>query len=203
MTEENDLYPRLLLLQLLSPFLGTHIERQFKQNDSKSSSDELRRSFLECISYLCDYEKGGATVTAAALQKLDYSNFLWLASNEGVKPNVEEFVLWVLERLKDITPDTQESIKRDILRRAVKLAAQRMEFYRTKMVEFSKRCRTLLKAMDSDIQGDRISSRSDYRGTDIWQLHNSVHGLKRSNTKRTGSSWRSCATMRGESRCKS
>ena len=126
MTEDIELYRRLLLLHLLGPFRGDHIERQFKENASKSSTDELRRSFLGGISYLCDIEKGGATVTAAALQKLPFSNFLWLAANEGVRPSVEHFVRSVLDRLKGITSDTREEVEMRILNDAVDLASQRM-----------------------------------------------------------------------------
>jgi hypothetical protein len=138
--EEMHLYPRLLLLQLLSPFRGDYVERQFKENTDKSSPEELRRYFLECISYLCDTEKGGATVTAAGLQKLPLSNFLWLAANEGVRLNVKEFVESVLGELKDVTPNNRKSKEMLILRDAVNLASQRLEFYRAKMVELSKKC---------------------------------------------------------------
>ena len=156
-SEEHDIYQRLLLLHFLGPFHGKYSERQFKETNSKYSVVELRRSFLESISYLCDIEKGGATVTSAALQKLLYSNILWLGANEGIRPNIERFVQSVLDRVKDINHENRETVEKSILHDAVKLAHQRMEFYRIKMVKFSKECRALLKETGLDSQGGRPS----------------------------------------------
>jgi hypothetical protein len=47
--------------------------------------DELRRSFIDSIAYICDYEKGRDTVTAAALQREPVGVTVWLAANTHVK----------------------------------------------------------------------------------------------------------------------
>ena len=156
MIEEMELYPRLLLLHLLSSFRGDNVERQSDESATKSSLDEQRRDFLNGISYLCDIEKGGGTVTAAPLQKLTFSNFLWLAANQGVSLHIERFIRFVLDELKDMNSHNRESKEMMIFHDAVNLASRRMQFYRTTMAIFSQECQKPLNEMVFDVQGERF-----------------------------------------------
>lgn len=73
-TEAKNMYPKLALLEALASFTDHYKKRE-------SSGDivcETRRDTLDAFAYLCDVEKAGPTVTATALQKLVYSNILWL-----------------------------------------------------------------------------------------------------------------------------
>ncbi|OHE92935.1 hypothetical protein CORC01_11802 [Colletotrichum orchidophilum] len=90
------LYPRLALFEALAQFKS----RQERRNPSGDDIVEARRNFLDSFAYLCDVQKGGATVTAAGLQKLTHGNFLWLAANEGVRNDIKTYAEAILFHLK-------------------------------------------------------------------------------------------------------
>ena len=60
----RNMYPKLALLEALAGFKDSY-KRRGRSDDVIC---EARRDFLDSFAYLCDVEKGGATVTAAALQ---------------------------------------------------------------------------------------------------------------------------------------
>lgn len=66
--EQIQFYLKLVLYSTISHFKAGHSERDVSINIPREHSD-LRRDFLDQLSYLCDIEKSGATVTAAAMQR--------------------------------------------------------------------------------------------------------------------------------------
>ncbi|KAK5214922.1 hypothetical protein LTR72_011979 [Exophiala xenobiotica] len=67
-------YPRLALFEALAGFKDAHKQREPSEDDIC----EARRDFMDSFAYMCDTEKGGATVTATGLQKL--LSVLWSRS---------------------------------------------------------------------------------------------------------------------------
>ena len=98
---------KLLLFGVMAEYNGLHLEREAEQDSARSSEGELRRNFLDKISYLCDTDKGGKTVTAGALEKLLHGNVLWLAANEGISEEIKGFAEWILDQLRTLTSENK------------------------------------------------------------------------------------------------
>lgn len=66
---ERHFYESQLLLYVLEKVRGDHSKRQNYHGELDQDAIELRRSFVDKLAYICDFKKGGSTVTALALQK--------------------------------------------------------------------------------------------------------------------------------------
>lgn len=96
------LYPWLALFEALAKFKDGPQRRA----DSNDEICEARRDFLDLFAYLCDAQKGGASVTAAALQRLPLSNILCLAANEGIHRELKIYAENILRQLKEVKLDS-------------------------------------------------------------------------------------------------
>jgi hypothetical protein len=146
---DREFYPQLLLFKILASFKGQPTPRHASAN----AIQERRRKFLDSFSYLCDTEKGGATVTAAALQRLLNGNILWLAANEGVRPDIKDYAFEMLERLKGVRLADRKIVEDEILSLAIQKGTQRIEFYKEKMRKFAVECRMDLRKEPRDSEG--------------------------------------------------
>ena len=66
---ERQFYESQLLLYVLEKVRGEHTTRRNYHGELDQDETELRRSFVDKLAYICDFKKGGSTVTALALQK--------------------------------------------------------------------------------------------------------------------------------------
>jgi hypothetical protein len=99
---QHRFYEPLVLLQVLDPFQGDHEPRQREGSPPLDHTlPKLRRRFLNELAYVCDYKKGGDTVTAifASSCPLVYH----LATNKLLLPEnkVVSFLESLLEHLRD------------------------------------------------------------------------------------------------------
>ncbi|KLU90823.1 hypothetical protein MAPG_10674 [Magnaporthiopsis poae ATCC 64411] len=140
---QEKLYPRLVLFGALSPFKAEHSRR----NKSDDETCEARRNFLDGFAYLCDVEKGGGTVTAAMLQKLKASNnnVLWLAANEGIRPDVEAYAHALLQKLSNLEFENEREVREDIFRLVIENTRPRLQFYQGAAQRYATRCQVELK----------------------------------------------------------
>lgn len=78
-------YEVVVVLKAFDTTRGDHIRRPERFSaDEDHTSQELRRSFIDSIAYVCDSEKGGKTATAAFLQQTPQGVLIWLAANQGL-----------------------------------------------------------------------------------------------------------------------
>jgi len=141
-----------LLLEAVAKFNGPHLDREAKSDTTKSVETRLRRNVLDKLAYLCDTNKGGATVSAAALQALPSGNVLWLAANEGITESVKTFVKWILDQLKEVNTDNKQFVEERILEQAVTLAGRRISFYYRRLT-VAAQCRRDLLATQNGSEG--------------------------------------------------
>ena len=80
------------------------------------------------MAYICDFRKGGSTVTAVALQKTYQGVTFWLAANETVKPKVTKFLRDILETLKK-TKDQSDMVERQLIQKIVAFNEERLVYY--------------------------------------------------------------------------
>lgn len=150
--EQAQFYLKLILYSTMFPFTAKHSERDVSADISRDHT-ELRRDFLDKMSYLCDIQKSGPTVTAAALQKKRGSIILWLAANEGIRPEVKAFVDLTMDRLRAVNPETSTQTGTAILQDALGKGEQRFSFYLNKMVISARECRDRLDRLKDDKAG--------------------------------------------------
>lgn len=110
-------YEALVLLALLRPVVGPHVVSQLKRFNIK----DTRRLFLKNLAFLCDYKKGGDTTTAIAVEDREDCYVFWVATNEGAKDKVIQFLGDILERVKSAAGLPNE---RDAVERALAVSAQ-------------------------------------------------------------------------------
>lgn len=149
---QEQVYPRLLLYEALARHKGSHEARILSSNHVC----EARRDFLDAFAYLCDVEKGGGTVTAAGLQKLLKSNILWLAANEGIRPEVKQYAEELLGKLKKLSMSNESAIRNAIFAQAVDMCAPRIAFYKTQVQEYARNCRMQLRSEEMSDVGECV-----------------------------------------------
>ncbi len=127
---ERRFYESQLLLYVLEKVRGDHSKRQNYHGELDQDATELRRSFVDKLAYICDFKKGGSTVTALALQKTHQGVTFWLAANDTVKPNVKVFLQEILNLLKNIEVSaTRDAIEMQILTKIVAFNVHRLDYY--------------------------------------------------------------------------
>jgi hypothetical protein len=181
-TVERQFYESQLLLYVLERVRGDHSKRQNYHGELDQDSTELRRSFVDKLAYICDFKKGGSTVTALALQKTYQGVTFWLAANETVKPKVIDFLRQIFKILKQAEDGvTKEDLERQLIARIVPFNEERLDYYWSALDKDLDLCVERLKLLQgttsklssvilllpiqsrSSIDPIRYSSRSQYR----------------------------------------
>ncbi|KAH7014572.1 uncharacterized protein B0I36DRAFT_255249 [Microdochium trichocladiopsis] len=140
LSAKEQLSLRLVLFSALTEYQDAPKAREATKNAGRTH----RRDFLDAFAYLCDVEKGGATVTAAALEQLEHSNFLWLAANEGISQDVKAYAETLLRGLQQ--PHFQ-GLEEWIFRQAVTKCAPRIETYQQGVKHHATACRMQLRIL--------------------------------------------------------
>ncbi|KAF6831253.1 hypothetical protein CMUS01_07412 [Colletotrichum musicola] len=110
-------YEALVLLALLRPVVGPHVVSQLDRSNLK----DTRRFLLKNLAFLCDYDKGGDTTTAIAVEDREDCYVFWVATNEGFKDKVTQFLGDIIDRVKSAAGLPNE---RDAVERALAVSAQ-------------------------------------------------------------------------------
>lgn len=137
-------YEPLVLLYVLDRNRGDRIPRH--NSDTDGPRDELRRSFVDSIAYICDYKKGGDTVTAAALQREPAGVTIWLAANNHVKEETIYFLRQILNDLVVVSASTQALTEDRLAARIIDYNRKRLQAYRALIKQPLKQCLAILKS---------------------------------------------------------
>jgi len=86
------LYEPLILLRQLGQARGPRLEASQPRNESET----IRRRFLMNLAFMCDYDKGGPTTTALAVEDKTDSYIFWVAVND---PDSESKTINTIERI--------------------------------------------------------------------------------------------------------
>jgi len=140
-------YEPLVLLFALDPIQGDHLYLDCDRIPvDEATPKELRRRFLNSLSYICDYKKGGDTVTAigAANSPLRY----YVACNKTPKEEVKRFLEAVFSQLGqiyDMEPEERIKAESMILESCAKYSKPRIETYRRCLQGSLRECNTILQ----------------------------------------------------------
>lgn len=155
---EQQFYESQLLLFVLERIRGEHKKRQNYHGELDQGETELRRSFVEKLAYLCDFKKGGSTVTALAIQKTYQGVVFWLAANESVKPKVVDFLKRILQLLKTVEVKAKKATEAELLALIVPFNKERLKWYWSALQKELPRCITRLEALEGSTGELRPSS---------------------------------------------
>lgn len=135
-------YEPLVLLHVLDKIQGDHVPRQ--REDSKdpdyATRTELRRRFLESLAYVCDYEKGGDTMTAIFVSSAPLTYHI--ASNKTIKEKKEvvPFLKSLLKMLRTLSSSTFEE-ERHVLEKCAAFGKKRIQTYQRFLRNSLVKCR--------------------------------------------------------------
>lgn len=149
-------YEPLALLHILDPNGDKRIPRCPSQDLITSSlhPQELRRTFLEQLAYVCDFVKGGDTVTAIALEAHPSGATYWIASNKEPNEGVILYVHEILKLLGNLSSPSSEGSRKTledrIASKCVQFNARRVKAYQTLIRKPLKICLEILNKSKED-----------------------------------------------------
>ena len=113
---------------------------------------DLRRGFLSELAYVCDYRKGGDTVTAIGLESTPEHYIFWVAANTRPAKKVVPFLQSLLLKLKHVAT-TQAAFGGDMERIAeecIGFGALRIKKYNNLIRSLLQKCSEYLVNRKSD-----------------------------------------------------
>ena len=124
-------YEPLVLLRVLDPTRGAHRPDLITERGLDENS-KLWRNFLDQLSFVCDSEKGGDTVTAVAPQRTNESPIYWLASNSISRNKARAHLIGIfacLNRLYSANPLSEDLLYKELYARCIKFSSKRIKAY--------------------------------------------------------------------------
>ena len=140
-------YESLCLLLALGQTRGGHTPEPIARNEAEA----CRRRFMGYLAYLCDFDKGGISCTALAIEDAQSSYKFWVACNaEGSTVKVDDFLRAVLETLSRIDSGRRndETVREDetkLLHDCIRFAERRIAKETTILKREIKRCQSRLE----------------------------------------------------------
>jgi hypothetical protein len=130
-------YEPLVLLHTLGSTRGeiTRDTLSIEQSVPYLPLKHVRRRLLNELAYMCDYDKGGDTVTAIGLESTPQRYVFWVASNSCPKRKIVPFLESLLIALRHISATTE-----DIAIRCISFATLRVKRYRSLLRPLLRRC---------------------------------------------------------------
>lgn len=141
-------YEPLVLLGVLDPTRGAHRPDLVAERGLNEPS-KLWRNFLDQLSWLCDSNPGGDTVTSVAAQKtIDHPCF-WVASNSTARRRARDHLEWLFACLTPLYTATTVStaqIEDQIFVRCVIFSSKRVKTYTTWLLQAIREARGAMRA---------------------------------------------------------
>ncbi|KLJ10751.1 hypothetical protein EMPG_13894 [Blastomyces silverae] len=148
-------YEPLVLLHTLGSTRGIHTKPQSSSPLDDSSVRDCRRSFLNELAYVCDYDKGGDTVTAIGLESTPQGSTFWVASNTSPAAKIIPFLktlLQTLERIVNAKAPSQGD-KEGIAKLCISFASKRIKKYRSLFSREFEGCKKYIEANKETLGG--------------------------------------------------
>jgi hypothetical protein len=142
-------YEPLVLLYTLGSTRGEHTCDAFpiQENTSHLPMNVLRRKFLSEMAYMCDFDKGGDTVTAIGLESTPQRHVFWVASNTCPRKKIVPFLESLLTELRDLSTTVGPVLPGEALRIAsycIRFATPRIKKYRSHLNPLLRKCQRYL-----------------------------------------------------------
>jgi len=135
-------YEPLVLLRILEPTREGHTVL-CKSDNLKMT----RRKCLDHLSWICDYEPGGKTVTAIATEDTVDGIKYWLSTNEKPMKKSSVHLEWVLRELASahlLSPGEIAELESKLIKRCIAFSVKKLKHYSRRMISFVRRTEQLL-----------------------------------------------------------
>ncbi|KAB8356711.1 hypothetical protein FH972_024286 [Carpinus fangiana] len=153
----HEFYEPLVILRILGPWIGPRIQMSSRPNTSVEESHATLRIFLDRLSWICDYEPGGETVSAIALEVDAIGIVAWLATSHKSFQKAETHLRSILRRLHSAHTLSAEHVHRltqDICSTCIGFAMKRVTRYIKLFQDFFQKCHDALEASDPLLDRD-------------------------------------------------
>jgi hypothetical protein len=107
-------YEPLVLLYTLGQTRGERLLTEDRTNSLLLLTRDIRRRYLSDLAYICDYEKGGETVTAIGLERTPEHHIFWIAANSSPATKIAPFLRDLLSRLASVASAPATAIDKEI-----------------------------------------------------------------------------------------
>jgi hypothetical protein len=154
----RQFYKPLILQHVLDPTCSNRIQCGPLDGLDESELDNcnLQCSFLDRLAYICDFKKGGATVTAIALKQRPVGVVFWVVANENVKGNIVKALKNILKGLAGLDGTTGNEwvamVEEKTFRCAAKLGMPQVESYWHSMQVSLREC---LKVLEKEPESEQ------------------------------------------------
>lgn len=113
---------------------------------------DIRRMFLNDLAYMCDYDKGGETVTAIGLQSTPQKHIFWVASNTGSKAKTIEFVRSILAQIVHVSAASKATqLATELASQCIAFATLRIKKYRSHLKPLLRKCTLYLAEKEQSV----------------------------------------------------
>jgi hypothetical protein len=135
-------YEPLVLLRVLDPTRGAQNTNMVPDSGS-DTLQELRRKFLDQLSWTCDYKPGGDTVSAIAAEETPQGTIFWLAANTNPTQKALPHLEWILKQLENSSSASEQ--EREELEG--KITARCIEFSKDKVKNYCRKLCILIRIL--------------------------------------------------------
>lgn len=145
-------YEPIILLHTLGSTRREHTSTAlpFQDDVSHLPTKDLRRKFLTELAYMCDYDKGGDTVTAIGLESTPQRCIFWVASNSCPKGKILPFLESLLASLKHNSATTAAQGSEEIAEQCIKFATPRVKKYKSHLNPLLRKCLAWIATIHQD-----------------------------------------------------
>lgn len=148
-------YEPLVLLYTLGSTRGEHTAAALSpdENICELPLKELRRRFLNELAYVCDYNKGGDTVTAIGLESTPQRYVFWVGANTSPQKKIVPFLEALLAKLRGISSAATSKVQEEadnIAIECIKFGTLRINKYRQLLKPLLKKCQENLAKSQSE-----------------------------------------------------
>lgn len=137
-------YEPLILLRALGQTRGTHTSAP----QDASPTQSKRRRLLRNLSYLCDYEKGGETISAIGLEENEQCFVFWVASNStGSRDKIVQFLkscLAEIQRIFKLENEQRNAAEMKFILTCINFAVRRVKKEHSLLLRAVKKCEQYL-----------------------------------------------------------
>ena len=154
------------LHRFYEPLLLLHtLDRNGEQRISRCPSEdpavlnlqlrEFRRVFLDQLAYVCDFVKGGDSVTAIAMEVQPSEVIFWVSSNIGPSEKVIKYLQVLLHILRQVASSAEDriSIETTIAEKCMDFNIKRIKAYRDFLKKPLASC---LKILTSSVESEGV-----------------------------------------------
>jgi hypothetical protein len=142
-------YEPLVLLKVLDPTRGAHRPDLVTERGLDDNS-KLWRNYVDQLLFVCNFDKGGDTVTAVAAQQTNEAPIYWLASNSNSRQKARDHLLWIfacLDRLNVSSPISITQLQDEITARCINLSSDGIKTYLTYLLQATRKAKRTTKEL--------------------------------------------------------